>query len=62
MKTAENNIRDGFRFLRLFEETLEEVAVETESGEVCEEVRRRVVDRVLNEMKQQRNEMESKVG
>jgi hypothetical protein len=49
--TEIQEVRQAFKFLKIFEDAVDEVATQTDSCEVCEEIRRRVVDRVLNEMK-----------
>jgi hypothetical protein len=45
-------IRRGFDFLRVFEDVVAEIAVETDF-ELCEDIRRRVVEKLLNEFKNQ---------
>ena len=52
--SQKGRIHDGFEFLQLFEDAVDEVVTEKADSEVCEEIRRRVVDRVLREMKAQK--------
>lgn len=48
-----STIRDAFEFLKLFEDTVDEVATQTDDGESLELLQRRVVDKVLSEIKKQ---------
>ncbi len=45
-----NRTQDAFAFLRLFEDAVSEISPYTEDGEALEQLRRRVVDKVLKEI------------
>jgi len=45
-----------FKLIKIFEDTIDEVASQTDDDEVCTEIRQRVVNRMLNEIKENINE------
>jgi hypothetical protein len=46
-----NRTQDAFAFLKMFEDTVAELSAQTEDGEALEQLRRRVVDKVLREIR-----------